>query len=244
MKLLHPLSCQVSVTCLIEAFLALKGLNAGSEEVFWNFFESLIPFSPQALSAVWELSRWQLLLPVPGLPGGTSPAEMCSPSGASALPWTCCLTAANRGDALRAGSEPTWDCPHSLGTWQRACPCVARVRGRWVLLQVPWLRSGLRACVSDAQWCELCRLWVPWWQSRSSTVMPLEVFSALALLWWQGRALLGPHCCGATGQKPGQEATTCCSSGPGGMQLIAPLYIVVCWELAFGWLCCSAAPWS
>lgn len=27
---------------------------------------------------------------------------------------------------------------------------------RWVLLQVPWLRSGFRACLPGAQPCELC----------------------------------------------------------------------------------------
>lgn len=112
--------------------------------------------------------------------------------------------------------------------WQRARPC-AKVRGVGAAAGVLALGAALRA----HQPCELCCGAVQAVDAlvinSSSAVVPLEVFSVTS------EALLAPQRRGAAGQEPGQEAATPCTSGPGEMQLIAPLYIVVCQELPFGW---------
>lgn len=139
-ELLHLPSCQVSVTCLIEACLALKGVNTGSKKSLWNFFQSLTlpstPHSPQVLSASWELAHCLILSPqhsfscMPfGLRRGSNwPSEACR-----AAKWgVLCLVAGN--STGQWGSE-CWEQKAGL-PWALAGPCIMQVRNFSLLTDV------------------------------------------------------------------------------------------------------------
>lgn len=142
-ELLHLPCCQVSVTCLIEAYLALKAVNIGSKKVYGISISNPAQhslFSPgpvsklRACSLPHPLSSASLL---PACPSGRGEAATDQGRPAGATEW---------GHALSCGWKQHW----AMGIW------VLRAKG-WPSVRTGWSLYYAGEKLFPSHWCKWCR---------------------------------------------------------------------------------------
>lgn len=153
-------------------------------------------------------------------------------------------------------SEP---CPPSslasLGRWQRTSPCITKVREVFsFFLMVGNTVGPLAKVLFKGTFLWYSAVWALLWscmgcESPNDKAAAVLLYSWRCYLHWlrvgENGVFWWGFQCRATGQEPDKAAVMRCSSGAGGMLLIAPLYIVMYEELSFGWILlhpCSLNP--